>query len=298
MTTYVDRRDEAALRRHYEIEKELADRLRAATPNERPALYRSVYDELFLRVPDHPQNVWKAGPEEQATRTAEQLGILHPFLCPESVYVEVGCGDGHLACIVAGQVWQSYGVDVSPVIANSADNPANYTPLYCRDGVSITLPDDAATVVFSNMLLEHLHPQDALRHLGEVFRVLRPGGVYVCRTPHRFAGPTDISGYFDNEATGFHLKEYTLGEVRQLFGEAGFTPLRLKPRVMSRAVPVPLFAATAIEPVLGCLPHRLRRWLSRSPLLRPLFSTITIAAYKPLPVKARTEARTFTLALA
>ncbi len=92
MTTSTDRRDEAALRRHYEIEKELADRLRVATESERPSLYRSVYDELFRRVPDHPQNVWKEGPAEQASRTAEQL----QFLRPESVYVEIGCGDGHL----------------------------------------------------------------------------------------------------------------------------------------------------------------------------------------------------------
>jgi SAM-dependent methyltransferase len=297
MTTTLERRDAAALRRHYEIEKELADRLRAAGPAERPALYRTVYDELFRRVPDHPQNVWKEGPGEQAARTAEQMGILRPFLRPDSVYVEIGCGDGHLARTVAGRVRHAYGVDVSPVIA--ADNVTpNYTPLYCRDGVSVTLPDAAATVVFSNMLLEHLHPDDAVRHLGEVFRILRPGGVYVCRTPHRFAGPTDISGHFDAEATGFHLKEYSVGEVRRLFGAAGFTPLRLKPRLMGRAVPAPMFAATAAEAVLGLLPHRLRRSLARTPLLRPLFGTITVAATKPLPVPARTDARVFTLALA
>jgi SAM-dependent methyltransferase len=285
------------LRRHYEIEKELADRLRAATPHERPALYRSVYDELFRRVPDHPQNVWKEGPEEQAARTAEQMGLLRPFLRPDGVYVEIGCGDGHLARTVAGRVRHAYGVDVSPVIAADTATP-NYTPLYCRDGVSVTLPDAAAAVVFSNMLLEHLHPQDAVRHLAEVFRVLRPGGVYLCRTPHRFAGPTDISGHFDTEATGFHLKEYTLGELRPLFAQAGFASVRVKPRLKGRRLPVPTFAALAAEAVLALVPHRLRRSLARTPLLRPLFGTITVAAYKPLPATTRAEARTFTLALA
>ena len=297
MTPTVDRRDAAALRRHYEIEKELAGRLRTAGQDERPALYRTVYDELFQRVPDHPQNVWKEGPEEQAGRSAEQMGMLRPFLRPDGVYVEIGCGDGHLARTVAGHVRHSYGVDVSPVITADNDTP-NYTPLYCQDGITLPLPDATATVVFSNMLLEHLHPQDAERHVAVVFRVLRPGGVYVCRTPHRLSGPTDISGHFDTQATGFHLKEYTLREMRRLFRSAGFTPLRLKPRLLNRVVPVPLFAAMAVEPLLACLPHRLRRAVCRTRLVRPVFGTITLAAYKPLPAPTRTDARVFTLALA
>lgn len=297
MNTYVDRRDAAALRRHYEVERELAGRLRAAGPDQRPVLYREVYDELFRRVPDHPQNVWKEGPEEQASRTEEQMGMLRPFLRPDGVYVEIGCGDGHLARTVAGQVRHAYGVDVSPVIGTDNATP-NYTPLYCRDGVTLPLPDASATVVFSNMLLEHLHPQDAVRHVAEVFRVLRPGGVYVCRTPHRFAGPTDISGHFDTQATGFHLKEYTLREMRRLFGAAGFTPLRLKPRLLNRVVPVPMLAATLLEPLIGCLPHRLRRSLCRTRLVRPVYGSITLAAFKPLPTPASSNIRGFTLALA
>ena len=38
-------RDPEALRRHYEVERELADRLRGAAPDERRHLYGAVYDE-------------------------------------------------------------------------------------------------------------------------------------------------------------------------------------------------------------------------------------------------------------
>jgi SAM-dependent methyltransferase len=298
--TFIDRRDAVALRRHYEIEKELADRLRAAEPGQRQDLYRTVYDELFRRVPDHPQNVWKEGPEEQVKRTAEQMRILQPFLRPESVYVEIGCGDGHLARTVARQVRLSYGVDVSPVITATESSPSNYSALYCRDGVTIPLADGVATVVYSNMLLEHLHPQDAVRHLDEVFRVLRPGGVYVCRTPHRYTGPQDISQFFDAEATGLHLKEYTIRELRQVFGAVGFVPVQLKVRLKGRSVPLMTPVLTVAESVLGLLPHGARKAVCRSMFLWPLFSTITVAAYKPLPVPARVidTSRMFTLALA
>src|SRR5262245_24834111 len=89
-------RDSAALRRHYLIERELADRLRRSPGEERKGLYRTVYDELFRAVPDHPQNVWKATPAMQEARTREQLNLLRPYLRPDSVFMEVGAGECHL----------------------------------------------------------------------------------------------------------------------------------------------------------------------------------------------------------
>jgi hypothetical protein len=44
------------LRRHYEVEKALADRLRRTeSREERAKLYESMYDTLFAAVPDHPR---------------------------------------------------------------------------------------------------------------------------------------------------------------------------------------------------------------------------------------------------
>jgi SAM-dependent methyltransferase len=274
-----DARDAAALRRHYEVEKELADRLRAAPAEARPALYRSLYNELFDRVPDHPQNVWKDSAGQQAARTNEQLRLLGPFLPPETVYLEVGAGDCHLARTVAGRVRAAYGVDVSDLIAASADRPGNFE-LLLTDGTSIPLPDGRVTVAYSNMLVEHLHPDDFVRHLREVHRVLAPGGVYVCRTPHRFAGPTDISGYFDREATGFHLKEYSFRELDERFRAAGFPEVGVRARVKGRAVSSPVRMVRAAEAALGLLPYRPRKALCRSALLRPLFTTVTVVARK------------------
>jgi Methyltransferase domain len=48
-------RNPAELRAHYEVERELAARLRAASRTERRTLYPAVYDELFRWVRTHPQ---------------------------------------------------------------------------------------------------------------------------------------------------------------------------------------------------------------------------------------------------
>ena len=44
-------RTAAQIRAHYEIEKELASRLRGASKAERRTLYASLYDELFRAFP-------------------------------------------------------------------------------------------------------------------------------------------------------------------------------------------------------------------------------------------------------
>lgn len=275
LMTPTDRRDPAALRRHYVIERELADRLRRAPARERPALYRNVYNELFRRVPDHPQNTWKDTPEQQAARTAEQFRLLRPFLAPDTVYLEVGAGDCHLTRAVAGRVRFAYGVDVSDVISATAERPANFERLL-SDGTGLPVADGRVSVAYSNMLVEHLHPDDFAQHLREVVRVLAPGGVYVCRTPHRFSGPQDISQYFDREATGLHLKEYTFRELATLFRGAGFAAVGVRPRVRGRAVSFPSWAMRAAEAALGQMPHGARNALARSPVFRPLFGAITV----------------------
>lgn len=287
--TATQTRDLAALRRHYEIERELADRLRAATPEARQSLYRTVYNELFARVPDHPQNVWKETPEQQAARAVEQLPLIAPFLNPRSVYLEIGAGDCHLTRTVAGRVGFAYGLDVSDLISTSADRPANFEFLL-SDGSNIPLADGRVTVAFSNMLVEHLHPDDFERHLREVYRVLAPGGVYVCRTPHRYTGPQDISQFFDREATGFHLKEYTFRELAARFRAAGFGSVGVRPRVKGRAVRFPAWAMRVGETALGLLPHAARHRACRSGLLRPLFGAVTVAGWKDAAPAARTSA--------
>ena len=51
------RRTIEQLRGHYEIEKELANKLRKSTKEDRKKkkLYSTLYDKLYQRVPSHPQ---------------------------------------------------------------------------------------------------------------------------------------------------------------------------------------------------------------------------------------------------
>ncbi|WP_352854421.1 class I SAM-dependent methyltransferase [Mesorhizobium sp. M0902] len=52
--------------------------------------------------------------------------------------------------------------------------------------------DNSLDFVFSGRLMEHLHPDDAVRQLSQLYRVLVPGGAYYCITTHAVTGPHDI----------------------------------------------------------------------------------------------------------
>jgi hypothetical protein len=54
MKVRTDGRSPERIRHHYEVEKELASKLRSASREQRRELYSKVYEELWKRVPDHP----------------------------------------------------------------------------------------------------------------------------------------------------------------------------------------------------------------------------------------------------
>src|SRR5262249_29869627 len=112
------------------------------------------------------------------------------------------------------------------------------------------------------------------------YDALGAGGVYVCTTPHRYSGPHDVSKFFDDQASGFHLKEYTYHELRHMFRMTGFNATAACVGVKGRYFSLPDSAAVLAETALGRLPYSLRRLLCRSRPFRPLFGDITIVGRK------------------
>lgn len=270
-----DRRSPERLRAHYLVERELADRLRAAGAAERTTLYREVYDELYARVPDHPQLTAKADPAGRTRAAARQARILERFTEPGATVMEVGAGDCALACRLAQHAGHVIAVDVSPTVTDGADRPENLE-LRLIDGCSIPAEPASVDLAFSDQLMEHLHPEDALGQARDIARALRSGGAYVCVTPSRLTGPHDISALYDDVPKGFHLKEYATRDVVALLREAGFAKVRLLIVVRDHAWAVPAAPMMAVERLLDALPTGPGHWLARRTPLRKLLGT-TIA---------------------
>ena len=172
------------IKRHYDVEKELANLLRSAGREERPGLYGRLYAELFRRVPDHPSLKVDTAPAINSLRG--QMLFLRRFLNSDATLMEIGSGTCMLSLEAAKHVKKVYAIDVEDQTSKSARKPDNFQ-LIIYEGIDIPLPEGSVNIAYSNQMIEHLHPDDALALTQDIYRVLAPGGIYVCSSPNRLA---------------------------------------------------------------------------------------------------------------
>jgi peptidoglycan/LPS O-acetylase OafA/YrhL/O-antigen/teichoic acid export membrane protein/SAM-dependent methyltransferase len=253
------------LREHFEIERELAAKLRSAVSREeRRRLYSEVYRERSERISHHPLVRLADDPGARAASVIPQVRLLKPFLDLNRKFVEVGAGDGAVARAVAPHVKHAVALDVTDVLFRGENSDG--LELRVFDGFELGVPDSSVDVVYSHDVVEHLHEEDMLEQTSSIRRALRDGGVYVCVTPNRLSGPHDISAHFTDTPEGFHLREYTVTELAGAFRAVGFRRIRvfvsksgyhLTPRI-------PAHAVHGLEVGLQQLPANVRRSASRS----------------------------------
>jgi SAM-dependent methyltransferase len=163
---------------------------------------------------------------------------------------------------MAERVKQVYAVDVSTEITRKVDPPANFQ-LVISNGVSVDAPAGSVDLAYSSNLMEHLHPDDAAEQLKNLVRTLKPGGAYICITPSGLSGPHDVSKYFDETPTGFHLREYSTTELAQVLRQAGFARVRPYFWAKQKLIFVPLIWVIVLEKLLSWLPKRVCRRICR-----------------------------------
>jgi len=266
-----ENRNHNQLIQHYKTEKELATKLRNASKNERKLLYPRLYDELFTRVPHHPRLTRKFDYKLRRNQVLQQVNFLSKFCSPKNTFLELGAGDCALSFELCKYFKKVYAIDVSQNITASTQKPSNFE-LLISNGSSVDIQPETVDIAYSNQLMEHLHPDDAFDQLTAIYNVLVKGGIYICLTPHRFMGPSDISAYFDDVATGFHLKEYTNKELYCLFRRVGFCRIQSFFRIKCVSLTIPICPAIMTESLLNTLPHSLRRHISKRFLFRQLLS--------------------------
>ncbi len=242
---------------HYKIEKELASILRNATKKERKKLYTELYDELFNKVPYHPQVVNKVDPTARKRAVLRSLRLINKQISPETVFAEIGPGDCALSLEVSSRAKQVYAIDVSKEITRHTTLPDNLD-IIISDGSSIDLPGNSVDLVYSNQLMEHLHPEDASEQIQNIHKILKKNGRYYCITPNRLTGPHDVSAYFDDIASGFHLKEYSNSEIYKLFMDAGFTRVIAYMGKNGIYIRIPIQWKIYLEKFIEILPSKLK----------------------------------------
>lgn len=261
---------------HFQLERKLANELKATTADQRRVLYGKLYNDLFTSFPNIPDglNITKEN------RLAWQIKLMKRLFDKNKTVLEIGAGDclvskefaKHFKKIIAYEV-----ADSIPFIEGRPDN----LELKIFNGVDMREQPGSIDIIYSNQVFEHLHLDDITPLLKDYHSYLTEGGKLVVITPHRYTGPHDISRDFTKEAEGFHMKEYTYGELSKILRTHGFRKIRGYvgySKIGYFAVPMPLLVAA--EKMFNIFPSSFKRKVRGNSLIFNLFGMKVIAEKK------------------
>jgi ubiquinone/menaquinone biosynthesis C-methylase UbiE len=99
--------------------------------------------------------------------------------------LEIGCGAGRLTRHIGQDFRTVYGVDVAEgMIAYAREHVGNNVHLRVTDGVTLPVPNESITAVFSVIVFLHFdRSEHAAAYFREVARVLQPGGTIMIQLP-------------------------------------------------------------------------------------------------------------------
>ena len=210
----------ADVRSHAALEGELTDALLASTDDTRAAAFATAYTRLYTELP------WLNASE--ASVPEADLRLWERLIGRGRRVLEIGSGHGDLVTFLSRIGNDCTATEITPSRgASLVDEEARIT-WAVADGVHLTrfFEQDHFDVVISDQVFEHLHPDDHHTHLAEACRLLRPGGRYILRTPHRSVGPEDLSAVFGLDAPVFmHLHEADYVSLSQAMRRAGFASI-------------------------------------------------------------------------
>ncbi|MDP1678355.1 MAG: class I SAM-dependent methyltransferase [Bacteroidota bacterium] len=210
--------EEEKIKKHYLLERKLADQIRNSDPKDRKQIVGNAYRTLYEEIPWH---ISRNKSDEEYAREAEfYLSFLRPLLRPNADVLELGCGSGKMLQYVSPLVASVTGLDVT--VAKSIKSFLPNVHLVESDVASFALDNQQFDLIYSLHLIEHLHPDEVDEHIHCMYSHLKPGGKIFIVTPHGLTGPHDISKYFDDYPTGFHMKEYMYWDLAALLQKGGF----------------------------------------------------------------------------
>ena len=165
----------------------------------------------------------QAGKEERGNLQAnlEFLAQTNVLKSGDKV-LEIGCGIGSVVFELSKQGYDVTGTDISR--AAIAYGLKKYDDIRLEVQAAETLPyaDESFDVVLSFDLFEHIAQID--RHVGEVRRVLRPGGAYLFQTPNKYSNAIYETLWTKSlQWRRYHPSLHSPGQLKRRLARHGFT---------------------------------------------------------------------------
>lgn len=178
-------------------------------------------------------------PEDQAQQNMHEKIAGKLDLSEEELVLDAGCGEGVVAEYLAEQHDSNVaGITLVPFEArtaqerNEASGTDEDTAFFVMDYSEIAFPDDTFDAVFTTESL--CHSPDINRTLGEIYRVLEPGGRFAF-FEYTFAPWKDFSEWqkkiirgIDENAGGLNYEEFRHGQFGERLRDLGFEDVEEK----------------------------------------------------------------------
>ena len=176
------------------------------------------------------QSFYDAGWLGELDRGKEQRGNLQAnldflartnLLTPGDRILEIGCGIGTVVAELARQGYEAMGTDISQVAIEYGRAKYSNVRLEVQPAEELPYPDGTFDVVLSFDLFEHIARID--RHVGEVQRVLKPGGHYLFETPNKLSNViAETLACKSLKWRRVHPSLHTPGQLRRRLARHGF----------------------------------------------------------------------------
>lgn len=152
------------------------------------------------------------------------------------IVVDVGCSWGRWSVAAARAGFFPVGLDVHIDALAAAKRVSRQlgakTAQVCGDVELLPFRSASVDVVFSYSVLQHIDRLKVTRFLGEVARVLKPGGLCLIQLPNAFGLCSILRqarrGFREAAAGTFEMRYWTRGGIRDAIERAGLRDMRLR----------------------------------------------------------------------
>lgn len=191
-------------------------------------LQKEKFDELYAEKgnPDHiiPDIIKKK------MARLEKKGVI-----AGKKILDVGCGDGYLLKSL-GADYEKHGVDISSVVVKKLRAEGIEAVESDVSNDKLPFEDAVFDIVASTEMLEHI-PNPAFV-IAEAYRVLKPGGLFICSTPNLYNWTTPILMLLDippiNSAHyhSLHYRDFTKKVLKKALRENRFVVTKITGDIM------------------------------------------------------------------
>lgn len=256
---------------HWQLEKELRNRLLESTPENRWETFEKCYTILYKELEwlnKYSGSGNKISPEKLYAKWPLIIGEI-----PKDIF-EIGSGNGLLITYLSNYGYKCKGTEITHERGEIKES-LNPNLSWCvSDGIHLSQFEgvDKFDIVISTNVMEHFHPDDIVEHFKNVKLVLRNNGKYIFETPNKLFGPNDVSSVFKSiTSKGMHLKEYTFKEIKDILINSGFNHIQavwILPESVTNHLGIYISPKTSslyfnylclVEKMLFLVPGRIRR---------------------------------------